>query len=136
MATTPIRAADLGRQRAAITALYPTAEVVLDRRELICTVGLRPTPLSRTYTIRLTYRHGEIPHITVVEPPLERHPDARALPHVYAGDELCLFYPGEWTTDKLLARTILPWTSEWLLHYEIWLVTNDWTGGGKHPSSR
>jgi hypothetical protein len=28
--------------------------------------------------------------------------------------------------------TIIPWTSEWLLHYECWLATGKWHGGGIH----
>ena len=35
--------------------------------------------------------------------------------------------------NMLLATTIFPWTAEWLLHYEIWLATGEWTGGGYHP---
>ena len=33
----------------------------------------------------------------------------------------------------LLADTIVPWAAEWLMHYELWLVTGEWTGGGDHP---
>ena len=58
--------------------------------------------------------------------------DADYLPHTYPGNELCLFYPGEWQHDRFLAVTIVPWTAEWLLHYEIWLATGEWTGGGRH----
>lgn len=29
-----------------------------------------------------------------------------------------------------VALTIIPWTAEWLLHYEIWQVTDTWRGGG------
>lgn len=48
---------------------------------------------------------------------------------------LGLYYPParEWRQSMLLAGTILPWTSEWLLHYETWLATGVWTGGGIHP---
>ena len=31
-----------------------------------------------------------------------------------------------------LAETILPWASEWLAHYEGWLYTGEWKGGGVH----
>jgi hypothetical protein len=34
----------------------------------------------------------------------------------------------------LLCQTIVPWISEWLLHYEIWLVTGKWCAGGIHPT--
>jgi hypothetical protein len=31
-----------------------------------------------------------------VEPHVELHPGATSLPHVYLGDKLCLYYPGQW----------------------------------------
>lgn len=34
-----------------------------------------------------------------------------------------------------LWETVIPWTSEWLLHYEVWLATGDWHGRGEHPST-
>lgn len=68
--------------------------------------------------------------MTVVDPPLDLHEGEPKLPHVYPGDELCLYYPSQWRSDLLLAVTVLPWTAEWLLHYEIWLATGKWTGGG------
>jgi hypothetical protein len=85
--------------------------------ELDCTTTLRPSPASRTYTVRLIYRHGR-PRVTVTDPPLALRPGAKTLPHVYPGDELCLYYPGQWN-NMLLATTILPWTTEWLMHYEL-----------------
>jgi hypothetical protein len=45
---------------------------------------------------------------------------------------LCLYYPGQWRPDLLLSTTIVPWTAEWLMHYELWLATGHWTGGGHH----
>lgn len=130
MASTSTRAVNLGRQLVAITGVLPGARGSFRRGELTCTVNLQPTPASRTYTIRLIYRHGRQPQVTVVDPPLHRHPGTSALPHVYPGDVLCLYYPGQWNHNMLLAHTILPWTAEWLLHYELWLVTGRWTGGG------
>lgn len=29
-----------------------------------------------------------------------------------------------------LADTIIPWTLDWLMHYEFWLATGKWRGGG------
>ena len=34
--------------------------------------------------------------------------------------------------DMTIAKTILPWTSEWLVHYQLWLATGEWHGGGIH----
>jgi hypothetical protein len=62
-------------------------------------------------------------------------PEGESLPHTYPGERLCLYYPGigEWRSDVLLVKTIVPWISEWLLNYEIWLATGIWCGGGIHP---
>lgn len=130
MASIPTRAVNLTRQLVAITAVLPDANCTVRGGELTCTVRLRPSPASQTYTVRLAYRHGRRPKVTVTDPPLELQYGAKALPHVYPGDELCLYFPGEWNHHMLLAATILPWTAEWLLHYELWLVIGYWAGGG------
>jgi hypothetical protein len=49
---------------------------------------------------------------------------------MFPDSTLCLCYPEEWQPTMLIARTILPWTVEWLAHYEIWRATGHWTGGG------
>jgi hypothetical protein len=130
MASIPARAVNLTRQLVAITAELPGTDGTIRRGELDCTTRLQPSPASQTYTVRLRYRHGRRPRVTVTDPPLQLHPGAGALPHVYPGDELCLYFPGEWQHDMLLAATVLPWTAEWLLHYELWLITGSWAGGG------
>jgi hypothetical protein len=47
---------------------------------------------------------------------------------------LCLYYrkAQEWNNQLYIADTIIPWTSEWLLHYEFWLASGDWHGRGIH----
>jgi hypothetical protein len=124
----------VAKQMLAVAAVVQDSRGRVHHGELTCDLRLQPTPASLRYTVRLAYRHGTRPKVTVTDPPLQPHPGARHLPHVYAGDDLCLNYPGEWREDMLLARTIVPWTSEWLAFYELWLVTGEWLGGGTHPS--
>lgn len=76
--------------------------------------------------------HLRRPEVVVLDPPLDV-PEGRSLPHVFPGDRLCLHYPGEWDDSMLVATTIVPWASEWLLHYEIWKSTGEWHGGGHEP---
>jgi hypothetical protein len=130
MAPRPVQAVNLAKQLLAIRMVLPTARCRVRKGQLACTVDLKPTPASRTYTVRLAYHHGTLPKVTVINPPLTLHPDANELPHIYPGDELCLSYPGQWRHDDLLAYTVLPWASEWLVHYELWLSTGCWSGGG------
>jgi hypothetical protein len=103
------------------------------RGVLTCIVELRPTPVSRCYTVKITQRPPFDPDVRVLAPVLRLHPSARGLPHVYPGDQLCLYQPGEWQSNMSIADTVLPWTTEWLYHYEIWLITGEWTGGGDWP---
>ncbi|MFJ8083368.1 hypothetical protein ACIQ6Y_22520 [Streptomyces sp. NPDC096205] len=134
MASIPARAVNLGRQLAAIKVAVPATRGAVRGGELLCTLPLQPTPMSRNYTVRIAYRHRRRPRVTVTDPPLALHPDATALPHVYPDGDLCLHLPGEWKDHMFLADTILPWTSAWLLHYELWLSLGYWTGtGDQHP---
>jgi hypothetical protein len=36
----------------------------------------------------------------------------------------------EWHPSMLLVETIIPWTTEWLAHYELWKRTHQWYGDG------
>lgn len=105
----------------------------IHRGVLTCVVELQPTPLSRRYTVKITQRPPFDPDVEILAPALRLHPGAPGLPHVYPGDKLCLYEPGEWRSNKSIADTVLPWTAEWLYHYEIWLITGEWTGGGDWP---
>jgi hypothetical protein len=83
MARIPTRAVNLTRQLVAITGVIPSTQGRVRNGELDCTIPLQPSPASRTYTVRLVYRHGRRPRVTVTDPPLARHPGAQTLPHVY-----------------------------------------------------
>lgn len=98
---------------------------------------LQPSDVSPEYEIVLDYRAGAAPDVRVAHPRLEGR-DGELPPHLYAGERLCLFVPKrrEWTPNMLIADTIMPWTSEWLVHYELWLAIGEWTGGGEHPPAR
>ena len=100
------------------------ARGVLTWRSELC-----PSPASPVYTVSLTYRVGEPPKVFVDAPRLDPGHRER-LPHVYDGDRLCLYTPGEWQATMSIAKTIIPWTAEWLLHYELWKATDRWAGGG------
>ena len=117
-----------------LKGLFPTSSISIQRNRLVWEVDLLPTPLSELYTVRLRYKLAKPPKIEVLKPELIV-PQGKRLPHTYSGDRLCLYYPGsgDWRGDMLLSKTIVPWISEWLYYYELWLVTGEWYGGGVHP---
>jgi hypothetical protein len=119
------------QQAFAIRSLLPDAKVTLrGGTRLTMTADLQPTSMSRTYSIKIAYQSGLTPDVHVVAPQLQLHQDAVVLPHTYPGDKLCLHLPGEWHPTMYLAHTTIPWTSEWLFYYELWLITGRWEGGG------
>ena len=115
---------------------FPNGEVKShDLRHLRWEMNIVPTPNSSSYRIRIDYTIGSSPKIYVIEPAmLKKAEGEKLLPHVFDTEkqQLCLFYGriGEWNPSMFLSRTIVPWASEWLLYYELWVITGEWLGGG------
>lgn len=121
------------QQLVALAALPLTTSVTIKRGRVRWQGQLKPTPLSESYTLRIDYALPHRPAVTVVSPHL--NVPTGQLPHVFDDGRLCLCYPWQWDSSKLIARTLVPWASEWLLHYELWTVTGEWHGGGHEPDS-
>jgi len=128
------RAINLAVQQLSLRAHFPEAECWIKSSELIWIGTLTPSPLSNSYKVRLRYKLCKGSKVDVLEPKLKTRDGIKA-PHLYPGDRLCLYLPGtgEWDRTMLLSDSIIPWSSEWLLNYEIWLSTGKWCGGGIHP---
>lgn len=119
--------------------LFPdsTLKIALLGKELVWEGKLQPSELSIIYDIRIEYSIGKDPDVYVINPaPLLLAKDATKLPHIYNQEKqhLCLYHRrmNEWNGHKMIATTIIPWISEWLFHYEIWVTTGTWYGGGIH----
>lgn len=99
--------------------------------------SVRPDGLSCEYRVQVSYA-GKEPKVRVLDPPLRDRGDGQVIPHTYEGDLLCLYRPKyeEWNPSLLIAETIIPWISEWLYFYEVWLVAGIWLGGGEHPNAK
>ena len=97
-----------------------------------------PAPLSRIYGIRIEFANDGTPEVFVERPDLVELAGGRKLPHVYrqSPPRLCLYLPGtgEWQPWMRIDQMIVPWTSLWLYFFEDWLATDEWKGGGQHPS--
>jgi hypothetical protein len=122
----------LPQQAFALSARFPDGKLSLSYGMLTWTGEITPTELSRTYLVRIRYRLGTTPKVTVVRP-TPRTRSGEGLPHVYAGDLLCLHEDFDWAPTMSIADTIVPWAAEWLMYYEIWLATGRWEGGGQWP---
>ena len=109
--------------------IFPGSATDLRPTRLVWTGTLTPTPLSRDYTVRITYSLGKYPKVVVVAPTLEAD-ETGLLPHFYREGSLCLHEANEWDGSMLIVDTIVPWTAEWLAHYELWKRSGRWYGDG------
>jgi hypothetical protein len=128
----------LAAQLMQLRAHYPTGQGAITRSTLYWEQAITPHALSGTYQCHLEYQLCCYPHMYCVDPPLSVLAAGRRLPHVYQRAEpvqLCLFMHNRqcWNDNFLLAKIVLPLTYYWLAHFEHWLFTGDWLGGGTHP---
>lgn len=125
----------LVQQAVALRSRFPDSSIKLTQKLLDCRCALQPSSTSRTYRVRITYTGRAYPKVRVIAPELDSA-SGRPLPHVFSDRSLCLHLDDDWTPEMLIADTIVPWTCEWLIHYEIWLFNNEWYGGGEWPPRR
>ena len=133
---------------------WPRFQVVEQARQFVCWEGPLQ-PLSQRHDVRVSLfrerggdrgNHRLVPEVIVLNPALRRRRDdpKDPIPHLYRNRRdpghpmLCLYRPRtrEWHAGRYVADTIVPWASEWLACYEIWLATGKWLGGGTTPSGR
>jgi hypothetical protein len=118
-----------------LTQLYPGFRARTRGSTLHCVGVLQPSPTNDKYTIRLFYDVPVRPQVRVLRPELKLAPGKTKLPHVFAGNDLCLHVLGDWRPDLRIAEFVVPWISLWLSFYEVWLATGEWFGGGHEPST-
>jgi hypothetical protein len=102
------------------------------RGQLTWTGTLQPSGYSECYTVTIRAQRWHHPLVAVRHPELVPNENGW-LPHFYPDTKtLCLYDPkaDEWSPRDWLAETIVPWTAEWLIYYELWRVTGLWHGSG------
>jgi len=122
----------IGEQICGMKRLFNLLEPVLYRNSVTWTGPIRPHTTALAYKIEIRYTLGSTPRTWVTSPTLSANRYGE-IPHLYADGSLCLHLPSEWNPRQLIAATVVPWISDWLVHYEIWLATENWEGGGVHP---
>lgn len=130
---------NMALQAARIKAVFPNSQVTVNQNQLTWKCMICPSPLSEVYQVKMVYQKGKQPNVYVTDPKLDFYPGKKRLPHVYNTSKqwLCLYYrkARQFEFHMPIIDTIIPWISEWLLHYECWLATGEWHGGGIHHSN-
>lgn len=105
---------------------FPCFECSLKGGLLECFGEITPSEECETYRIRIRLVRGLTPKVRVLKP--------RILPsskiHTYGNGDLCLYDHRDqpWMSDDNLHEKIVPWTAEWLVYYELFLLTGKWMG--------
>ncbi|HEX7356286.1 MAG TPA: hypothetical protein VF270_01100 [Ignavibacteriaceae bacterium] len=104
---------------------YDHLTVNIRNRVLIAYGNCKPSKESITYTFKLKFTPGNAPAVYVTDPQITYDDEI----HMYSTDNrLCLYYPKDysWNDKSHLFNTIVPWTHEWFLFYELYQVTGKW----------
>ncbi|MEI2695971.1 MAG: phospholipase D family protein [Saprospiraceae bacterium] len=96
----------------------------IENDTLICRGEFKPD--ANAYDVRIEFRAGCFPQVYVINPSIK--PNANI--HIYREGSLCLFYPGDlkWKDTTSIAEYTIPWIYEWILFYELYLLTGIWEG--------
>lgn len=105
--------------------------------ELVWNYKTQSNPLGRLYKVEIRLGSDLSPDVFIKDPDLDILAKGREILHIYHNPtRLCLYLPKEreWNSSLRLDQTIVPWTSLWLYYFEEWLASDEWKGGGVHPS--
>lgn len=105
---------------------FPCFQCELQINRLLCRGVITPADGCDSYHIRIYYVQSRIPRVYISRPTIKPSPEY----HMYGDGSLCLYDPREtpWSSKLMLHETIIPWTAEWIVFYELWKVTGKWLG--------
>jgi hypothetical protein len=117
----------VAREQALLRRHYDFLRTEIRSGVLYCYGQFQPSVVSTTYDFRITYDPKRAPKVHVREPRIAYNKDI----HMYKDGNLCLYFPPDmnWTSDCHLFNTIVPWTQEWFVFYELYQISGKW----EHP---
>lgn len=113
------------REMALLQKNYTFLRCVIKRDVLYCYGYCKPAEECVTYYYKIVYDPPFKPVINVISPQIDYNDDI----HMYYGDNsLCLYHSSDliWTSNDHLYNTIIPWTQEWFVFYELWKLKGVW----------
>lgn len=104
----------------------PTFQVSLSGMTLNSRGTLQTEENGTQYRIQITYMPWEAPKIHVVRPKICFNKEI----HMYEDESLCLYdwRQQPWQPQWHIHETIIPWTAEWLVFFELYELSGKWLG--------
>ncbi|MEO8400158.1 MAG: hypothetical protein ABI550_10175 [Ignavibacteriaceae bacterium] len=108
---------------------YNFLEVKIIGNSLHCSGACQPSRCSIEYNYKVSYSPNKPPSVYPIYPKIKYNKEIHMYPQ---DDSLCLYYPYDfsWKSNSHLYNTIIPWTHEWFVFYELYLISGKWL----HPS--
>ena len=114
-------------QKTLIEQHYSFLKCRIENNVLICVGWLQPAGCKEAYKVKIEQVVGKEPKTTILYPEIK--PSKRI--HMYPDHSLCLHYPPDmkWTETTRVYEYSIPWLSEWIIYYELYLLNgNRWEG--------
>lgn len=116
----------INREKSLISRHYEHITCTIKSGKLICKGQYQPTKESPVYEYRITYSPAQRPSVHVISPHIAYHDDI----HMYPKDNsLCLYHKTDMIWDSNTSHlydTIIPWTHEWFVFYELYQFSGKW----------
>jgi hypothetical protein len=111
-------------ERTLLKKHFPFLKFEIREGCLICHGHFQPTEYSPTFYYRLEWKPGYTPKVFPANPQIEYDDEI----HMYSNGSLCLYYPKDFVYSNKchIYETIIPWTHEWFVFYELYLIKGRW----------
>lgn len=117
------------REKRLLEMNYSFLNCTIQNKILIIKGQFQPTDISSVYFYKIKYDGEYSPKVYIEEPLIDYNDEI----HMYPSDNrLCLYYPQDMPWNARLHHlfdTIIPWTHEWIIFYEKYLISGRW----EHP---
>lgn len=118
--------ANIGMEKSLIERHYNFINCKIQKGTLYCYGNFQPSEESDNYQYRIKYAPPLRPKVHVRHPIIEYNDEI----HMYPKDNsLCLYHKSDmvWTSSTHhLYDTIIPWTHEWFVFYELFKIEGKW----------
>lgn len=115
-------------QKILVERHFPCFKCDLCRSVLDCQGTITPSDGCSSYSVHISYKQNGVPDVQIRKPIIPQELWGKV--HVYPSGKLCLYDPREhpWKWTDNLHEKIIPWTAEWLVFYELFLMCGKWLG--------
>ena len=126
----PIKKYDHGKylalQHMLMRKHFPCFKCSLLHGTMECCGDITPSDDCNTYRMLIRLGRSGSPKVRVLKPEIQQSSKI----HMYSDGNLCLYDHREqpWVKGDNIHEKIIPWTAEWLVYYELYLLTGRWFG--------